>query len=474
MPILLNSMVGCDTTGATDSGAAIQTLSDNIAAANSKDVLQPIPGARYLLTSSQNGGQNAVTLRSGVSIVNPYDRSPVFLLGAVNTGALYRSVFYSIDPAGVKNARLEGFTIDFDPANAVDWHGISPAQPFSCAIGSEYGSDFDLDRIDVLNDPGTTGLKFGYGRGNPPTVKKTKIKRVNFRRFGKSANPFLVDRSCIWVNAQDTDVDDCDFDDGGKGTEVAAELHGDGVEIRNSRARNMCGFVRFANEADPVNGGILGTPARRLSARGLVGQDLLYGAVAIAKSSTTGSSESRTWAVEDCEFTLDTPNALFGIDFSNAGDEPGTAFMLDAHINRNRIIAPGLASNPSSGYEAIRLGPWQSQYCNENFVMNTQGAAIRRVGNARSGALLQICRNRLVNVASGGLPTTRSAIVSDPSATPISMIDIMNNSATGPLRYVVDGGSPCIGATKARIYDNDGDSLSLGRHNWTGAGAVLR
>ena len=437
-----------------DDAPAINLLTESLSQYGG-GTIRPRSGAVYILGSLSGNGLSCCLLRSKVNIIGNGFGATFKLKAGVNTGAQFWFVFYNDNPVGVRDVTYSGFTIDFDGANNTGGN----AAALNVAIGCDDGDNITVDGIKVINNPGSVGIAFGRGGAIPPSVNNLRITRNRIKHSGDAVNPGCIDHSSIWVTAGNTVIAHNVLDDGAKLYGTGIEAHGDGVLVANNAVADYSGGLNMANDitmAGPV-------PSHQLSAIGNNFKNVTYGIAVFAKP----THNLLNILIADNNISLDPLTASVGIDAANQVDV--TANGVNITITGNVIAAFGMVSSATSIQPGIALGPMYSIQCTDNHIYNTQGPGIHRTGAAKSGSIIKIDDNIIVNP---GLGTTASGtyqvgiLVESAAATP-AILSIRGNDIAGVCRYGINGG---LNVATGQVLGNSVVGASVAAIAWTGTG----
>lgn len=446
---------GVDASGSTDVAPIINNI---IQVTQGKAKLVPLAGGTYLLNSLSPNGLSALLPLSGLTIEGE-SQSARFLLGpGVNTPQNYWNILFNNDPNGMNDVSFSNFTIEFGPNNAPAFTG---AQPFSCALGCEYGKNISVERVKVLNNPGTTGFKFGFGRAYPPAVNGLRVISNYFENAGSAVNPNNVDHSSIWATAGGVIAYNW-LQNGGTGTGI--EAHGEMLLTIGNIVLGYAELIHLANECDVINGQTVGTPSYQLSAIANMAKGASIGITGFAKA----PADLRAIMSALNNIALDPNTAACGIDFATqVSPQSNPVNLLNC---MNMISAFGLSPSAPSTFEGIRLGAFRAEMSDHNLIWNTQGPAIHRMGTAMAGSLVKMDDNMIVNPGLSN-PGHIDAISSDASTENPSLLSASGNMVSGPVRHAIAGATSVY---SGQLFDNQADDALAGKYGWTGTGIATR
>lgn len=433
-----------------DDVPAIQAAVDALNTAGGGN-LTPLPNRTYQLGSLplSGNGLSAISLRSRVNIIG--DGSATYKLKAgINTALQFVFPFYSDDPNLLNDVTYSGFTIDFN--GSLNTGGN--ANNLSIGIGAKTGDNIIVDKIKIINNPGSVNIGFGKNVVTP-AVTNLRITNCCFENSGDAVNSGCLDHSSINVNASNCVIAYNVMSLGGHTSSTGVEIHGNNVLAIGNTITDYSGGFNVANE--------LQSPGYNLSVIGNSINNVKYGVGVFART----LQDLGGIVIANNTIALTPADASVGVDAASFVDSGSNA--LNISITNNIITSYGMTPSSTSTNTGILIGGFSSVNCAGNQVYNSQGPGIWRTNVCRANSIININDNLLYNP---GLGTVNPALYSvgvkvDSDSNVPAVLNIQGNSVIGSFRYGILGS---LNVANGQINRNTFVSAITANISYTGTG----
>lgn len=430
-----------------DDAPAIRATIDALFA-NGGGTLIPLPNKTYQLGSLSTNGLSCVILRNKVNIMG--NGTSVYKLKAgVNQPLQFWFLFYSA--TAVNDVIYSGFTCDFN--GSLNTGGNASA--LNLAISLDYGDNIIVDRIAVINNPGSVSL--GFGRNVvTPTVTNLRITNCSCLNSGDNVNPGCGDHSSIHVIAANCVIAHNTLRLGGHLHSTGIEAHGTGVIVIGNTISDYSGGINIANELE--------SPSYQISAIANTLTNVRYGVGVFARA----FQDLGAIVIANNNIAIDPLNPSIGIDAASAISVGSNA--LNITITNNIITSYGMVTSASSTYTGISLGGFTSVNCTGNQIFNTQGPGIWRTGVCRPGSIINISDNLLYNPGMGTFDALlRAGVKVDTNANAPGSLNIRGNCIVAGVGYNY-GILGSLNVTSGQIISNAIVGAIIANISYTGTG----
>ncbi len=124
---------------------------------------------------------------------------------AANPNSNYSVFYYSSGTTPLQNVHIHDLAVDFNGTNNLVPSSVQYQE--SALLYAPYANDITIERVLMLNNPGTQSISFG-NNVSPQTCQRAHIRDNVFHNFGRgvAGNIYAPDHSSVYLQCDDSDL----------------------------------------------------------------------------------------------------------------------------------------------------------------------------------------------------------------------------------------------------------------------------